>query len=649
MYEKAEVVHLLDLCIFSYQLHNQTLIWPFDPYYEQWETALKDKINPSKMGRRDKMMKTVHASAKQGEYDRYFPGSANSPGGSLPLSEFHGPAAIYSLSNGLWISNKDLDPVISDYNLINPWRPSVVRANAEKENWIIYNTNPDITDRIDLPVKIAIYDPEHGGALALVQAPPHPPVLPNVVPPRVRLNQIPGPPLARPAALPAGTDWLYCFEGGGGGIVRKRKAHAWSIMGLVLTKFDTTGPTPQLPVALGGGQIHPYDVYIVFRGSRSGDPRIPTTLATDKGNPDWVTDMDFGAGGGSMTSVPEISGEGEVAAGFAASVSTMLPTIMRCLQDIQARQTVLQHGVPHPPRTIYVTGHSLGAALAVHFTSAVLLGTTYGHDAAGTSMDATIRKWPWKSIQLVPFALPVVGDKTFHDAFNISLSSRNFELRGDPVTQRRRRYQVGHTYTLVPETTSTNLLKTASYGGDRHEPYNMRKFLIKTLRKKGFSAVNLNQLSQLEPWLLCQNFRYVLTALRKIPLPGQGANTAKPVDTILGPTFNERLLLYLDAMYETVENDKKPAVDVLKQVVTQIAVVAPPANIWGNPFNVTKNLVQHNNLTLSDVFDLCKVIYGDDFSHFVGLCLFLSVANRLNDGVVAQSQNTPPFNRCRLK
>jgi hypothetical protein len=32
MYE--EFVYLLDLCILSYQLHAQTLIWPLDPYYE---------------------------------------------------------------------------------------------------------------------------------------------------------------------------------------------------------------------------------------------------------------------------------------------------------------------------------------------------------------------------------------------------------------------------------------------------------------------------------------------------------------------------------------------------------------------------------------------------------------------------------------
>ena len=31
-----QYVHLLDLCTLSYQLHSQTLIWPMDPYYEQW-------------------------------------------------------------------------------------------------------------------------------------------------------------------------------------------------------------------------------------------------------------------------------------------------------------------------------------------------------------------------------------------------------------------------------------------------------------------------------------------------------------------------------------------------------------------------------------------------------------------------------------
>jgi hypothetical protein len=30
-----ELLYHLDLCVLSYQLHAQTLIWPTDPYYEQ--------------------------------------------------------------------------------------------------------------------------------------------------------------------------------------------------------------------------------------------------------------------------------------------------------------------------------------------------------------------------------------------------------------------------------------------------------------------------------------------------------------------------------------------------------------------------------------------------------------------------------------
>ena len=34
----------LDLCILSYQLHSQTLIWPMDPYYEQYKNERRKKF-----------------------------------------------------------------------------------------------------------------------------------------------------------------------------------------------------------------------------------------------------------------------------------------------------------------------------------------------------------------------------------------------------------------------------------------------------------------------------------------------------------------------------------------------------------------------------------------------------------------------------
>ena len=30
------LVYQLDLCVLAYQVYNQTLIWPLDPWFEAW-------------------------------------------------------------------------------------------------------------------------------------------------------------------------------------------------------------------------------------------------------------------------------------------------------------------------------------------------------------------------------------------------------------------------------------------------------------------------------------------------------------------------------------------------------------------------------------------------------------------------------------
>ncbi len=124
-------------------------------------------------------------------------------------------------------------------------------------------------------------------------------------------------------------------------------------MGFVLAKRVITFPGP--------AANRPYDLYIVFRGSRSGHPRYITAYTFGADNPDWVTEMNFGSGRGTLEANPAITIFGEVCPGFASSVLTMLPTIIACLEDIEVRKRA------HPPRAIYVTGHSLGAALAGAF------------------------------------------------------------------------------------------------------------------------------------------------------------------------------------------------------------------------------------------------------------------------------------------
>ena len=114
-----DFVDLLDLCTFAYQLHSQTLIWPMDPYYEQWSNT------PSlgQFSRREEFMRKVYqvATSKNPDY-----------------KGMRGPAAL----SGAPQSNEDLDPIISDYEQVNPWRPSVTRPNKVEEDWILYQYAP---------------------------------------------------------------------------------------------------------------------------------------------------------------------------------------------------------------------------------------------------------------------------------------------------------------------------------------------------------------------------------------------------------------------------------------------------------------------------------------------------------------------------
>jgi hypothetical protein len=584
MYENAEVVHLLDLCTLSYQLHSQTLIWPFDPYYDQLVRSKSDQVLTN--SRRDEFMAIVHELANNQAYKRLHPRGPNVLGGPN-----WGP------------SNSRLDPVISAYGLINPWRPSVARPNAELEGWILYDTPPAITQRIGT-VSVVRYHPNHG--------PPFPPDTNNpnnkFAVETITLAPNPGPP------HPPGKDLLYCFEGGTGSVTRAQSptTPAWSIMGFVLAREDAKVPS--------GANPPPYDVYIVFRGSRSGDPRMLRALSTAKGNSDWVTDMDFGLGRNTVQSDPSISERGKVSPGFATSVRTMLPTIMECLKTISAKNR-------HPPRTIYVTGHSLGAGLAAHFTSAMILGTKYRYDAPHTDMPDSVKQWPWRSMQLVPFALPVLGDEQFHDAFNITLASRNFELAGDPVPQRQRRYAVGQTYSIDPD-----LLKVKILGG-RHEPYNIREWLIKDLQVRGFIDANPPNDSPLfrPPWRALKTFEKVVRVLARAP--------GDPVSNVLGPDFNERLLLYLDVVYRVAPSgSRRQRVSNLRDFVKSVDKSPDPVLLW-------KQVP-----TLEQIYDNNKNIFDTKFEHFVGLCMLLSVASKGSvGGAQTHAFTMAPFNNLPLR
>jgi hypothetical protein len=297
------------------------------------------------------------------------------PGG---LDAYRGPGRLLHFPD-----NDGHDPIIYDYGRVHPWSSCVMNAEG---TWTEYRTPREITGRIR-DVYVA-YRPV-GGAEGTFQ-------IDRVLPIRV-------------AADPDATDTLLAFEGGTGDKGEPGQPASQSLMGFVLLR--TTGATG-------------YDAHIAFRGSRSGKAMRAffEALSTGdaSGNPDWITDLgwaqiDASSGGGHVTTI------GAVARGFATCTASMLPTVFACLQKAAELRG-------SAPRNIYVTGHSLGGALAQHFTSAVLLGNLYGPDAAGPAMPAELRSWPWTRLKLITFGAPRAGDAAWAEYLTVQgLDSEFFD------------------------------------------------------------------------------------------------------------------------------------------------------------------------------------------------------------------------------
>ena len=84
----------LDLCVLAYQIYNQSLLWPLDPWFEPWS-----RVGSS---RRDNMLAAAHTFADQ-------PSDYRGPGSTRPE----------------WLKNPTLDPIISDYSQVRPWLPCI--------------------------------------------------------------------------------------------------------------------------------------------------------------------------------------------------------------------------------------------------------------------------------------------------------------------------------------------------------------------------------------------------------------------------------------------------------------------------------------------------------------------------------------------
>ncbi|MFY9345810.1 MAG: hypothetical protein WAT39_25185 [Planctomycetota bacterium] len=350
------LVYHLDLSILAYQVHGQSLVWPFDPYYEERADPLGSA--------RDDFMARVRTWA------RTLPNPTT-------VNAYRGP--------GIGLDqNPGHDPVVYNYSRVHPWSSCVMNA---ADQWTEYLTPRPITARISQVLVAYRYRPTTG-------------------PEEVRIETLSGPQL--PGDRDAdGRDVLLAFEGGTGDKGEPNMPPSQSLMGCVLVR--STGAAS-------------YDLHIAFRGSRSGKATraffeaLSTNDAT--GNPDWITDLGYAAAPEPGRSV--VTTVGEVARGFATSIRSINPQLFACLERVASLKNA-------PPTNIYVTGHSLGGALAQDFVSVVLLGNAYGPDGAGPAMPATLRPWPWRQIKLITFGAPRSGNEVWARALTAKLDSVYYE------------------------------------------------------------------------------------------------------------------------------------------------------------------------------------------------------------------------------
>lgn len=273
------IIYHLDLSILAYKLYGQTLVWPFDPYYE----ILAEK----KEGRKRTVEKVRSWATSKG--------MAHVRGGAK-LGGYRGPGSLTGFSY-----NSNLDPIIYRYDHLYPWRRALTFAD---NLWTEHQTPSVITEKISDVYMCYRQNGKPASAVAVE---------------KVATG-------GKPAA-PDASDIVLAFEGGTGDKGVAGQPAAQSLMGFVLLRH------------LPGSKN--YDVHIAFRGSQSGSVQRAalSAFSQDKagGNPDWVTDLGYDrvgpkSGGG------HISSKGSVHRGFSTSMKSIYPQLFACLSKVAQLQ-----------------------------------------------------------------------------------------------------------------------------------------------------------------------------------------------------------------------------------------------------------------------------------------------------------------------
>lgn len=263
----------MDLCILSYQLYAQSLVWPFDPYYVKHANAAASYIYRQRV--------QAWAGSMQ---------SRQSTAAPVPFG-YRGPGRLQGFAD-----NPRHEPILFRYDTLRPWVPAASIAEA---TWAEQQTPQAITGRI-AEVQMCARPTAAGEGVA-------------------RIADVAR---AGSAGLPGARDLLIAFEGGTGDKGEENQPASQSLMGFVLMRH------------IDGSRD--YDVHIVFRGSRSGSLTRAAGLAFSdsgaRGNPDWITDLGY-----DFIQANDISAIGQVHRGFAHSMRSMLPNLRAVFSRIAGR------------------------------------------------------------------------------------------------------------------------------------------------------------------------------------------------------------------------------------------------------------------------------------------------------------------------
>ena len=170
----------LDLCLLAYQIHNQSVLWPLDAFYEEW-------ARPGS-SRRDNLLALAHKYAST-------------------RPSLRGPGAPRG-----WPTNPGLDPILFDYRRIEPWRGAVLNDGISHR---YLSASHVLVDPI-ADVAVCEYGAHREGR----------PTNPMIT-------------VVAERAHPQATDRLYAFEGATGAL--DGQPPAWSLMGIVLERHHASG------------------------------------------------------------------------------------------------------------------------------------------------------------------------------------------------------------------------------------------------------------------------------------------------------------------------------------------------------------------------------------------------------------------------